>query len=130
MGTKKIIIFYISLLFTGRLPFHSLAEVSESWDEEARLLLEAYPHALRTRTISDQRKVFPLHLVAVNPDARRSLVVNIVRHHPMAASQSDCRGWLPLHLACEAGKGWEEGGLDVLYEAYPLAISISRSQYL
>ena len=105
----------------GKLPFHSIAELGETWDTNVQCLYDAYPRALSSRTNGPSGSNLPIHLVASNPDAKPSLISKVVELNPRAASLVNREGKLPLHLACESGKSFE-GGFECIYNAFPNAI--------
>jgi len=107
----------------GKLPFHSLAEFGETWDENVQCLYDALPTAISTRTNRLSGNNLPIHLVASNPDARASLVNKILELNPRGATLENHQGKLPLHLACESGKSFD-GGFESIYNAYPNAINL------
>jgi len=117
----------------GKLPFHSIAELGETWDANVQCLYDIYPAALSTRTNANangrngQRagSDLPVHLVSSNPDAKFDLISKIVELHPRGTTLVNGEGKLPLHLACESGKSFE-GGLEAIYDAFPNAITIAE----
>ena len=109
----------------GKLPFHSLAEYGEIWDENVQCLYDAYPRAVSTRTNQQSGNNLPIHLVASNPDAKPSLINKIVELNPRGATLENSQGKLPLHLACESGKTFE-GGFESIYNAFHNAINLSE----
>jgi len=114
---------------TGRLPLHCIAEFGESWSTDAEAILQAYPRALYVRTIGPiYKRRLPIHMAAWNSDAKRSLIESLLQHHPRSASEVDDEGKLPLHLACEAGKSFLDGGIDALIAAYPKGVSTRQDQ--
>ena len=105
---------------SGRLPFHILAQHATMLTKQVEAVFDANPNAVRARTGSSLKNRLPLHLAAANEDALPCLLKYIVEANPMAASQYDQAGKLPLHLACEAGLSQES--VAVLIEAFPVAI--------
>ncbi len=107
----------------GKLPFHSLTECGEVWDENIQSLYDAHPNVISTRTNRQSGSNLPIHLVASNPDAKASLVNKIVELNPRGATIENLDGRLPLHLICESGKSFD-GGFETIYNAYPNAINV------
>lgn len=111
---------------TGRLPFHYIAEGLENWSTDVQSILNAYPAAASTRAGPTTSNQLPLHMAASSPDARPSLIMGIVQANPRAASIVDGTGRLPLHLAVDSGRTTWDNGIDSIYTAYTLAISIQE----
>lgn len=109
---------------TGRLPLHYMAEHGEDWNVEAQSILDAHPAASRTRAGPSTSNQLPLHMAAASPDARSSLIMNLVNANPRAASMMDASGRLPLHLAVDSGRTTWDRGIDAIYGAYNPAISL------
>lgn len=105
----------------GNLPMHYIAQTTEHWDDAVQALHDADPSALRRRNGRESFRRCPLHLVALNPDAKPDLIQTILDLHPRGASLVDATGKLPLHLFCESGKTWDEG-MEPVYSAYQVAI--------
>lgn len=61
-------------------------------------------------------------MAAASPASQEPLLSRLLLHHPRAASMPDAVGKLPLFLACEAGKSWNEGGTRSLHAAHPAAL--------
>jgi len=108
---------------TGRLPLHYIAEHGEEWNLEAQVTLNAHPAAVRTRAGPSTSNRLPLHMAALSPDARPSLIMNLVDANPRASSIVDATGRLPLHLAVDSGRTTWDRGIDSIYEAFAPAIS-------
>jgi len=108
---------------TGRLPLHYIAEHGEEWNVEAQFLLHSYPAAVRIRAGASTANKLPLHLAASSPDARPSLITNLLDANPRAASIVDGHGRLPLHHAVDSGRTTWDRGIDSIYLAFPPAIS-------
>ncbi|KAL7542941.1 hypothetical protein ACHAXR_012227 [Thalassiosira sp. AJA248-18] len=109
---------------TGRLPLHYIAEHGEEWNDQAQSLLDAHPAAVQTRAGPSTSNQLPLHMAAGSPDARPSMIMNLVNANPRAASMMDGMGRLPLHLAVDSGRTTWDRGIDSIYQAYNAAISI------
>lgn len=67
----------------------------------------------------------PLHIIAASRNSDKAKVKQVifalVQLYPEAAAIPDFSGKLPLTLALESGKGWDEG-VHVLLDAYPDAV--------
>lgn len=109
---------------TGRLPLHYIAEHGEEWNLKAQSILDAHPAAVRTRAGSSTSNKLPLHMAASSPDARPSLIMNLVNANPRASSIMDGTGRLPLHYAVDSGRTTWDSGIDTIYSAYIRAISV------
>ena len=108
---------------SGRLPLHYIAERAEEWTPDVTSILTAYPAAAQTRAGPSASNQLPLHMAASSPDARPSLIMNLVIVNPRAASIMDGAGRLPLHLAVDSGRTTWDRGIDSIYTAYTPAIS-------
>ena len=110
---------------SGRLPLHVIAKYGEGWTDDAESVLKANPGAAQVRAGRSRQGAaharLPIHIAAAGPDAGPDLISRLVAAHPRGVSLPDGFGKLPLHLACESGKVWEEG-VRVLYESYPRAV--------
>jgi ankyrin repeat protein len=109
----------------GCLPLHIAAMNAECWDETINLVYLSYPKAISTRAGPAFNHRLALHMAAASTDSRESLLQSLAELHPRAAAITDTTGKLPLHLACELGKDWE-GGIGVIHNAYPAAISTAE----
>lgn len=107
---------------SGCLPIHCIVSNSEVWDVEVETIFNANQSAVRTRCGKEFQNRLAIHLAASNSRAKCSLIERLVELHPQGLMQADNHGKLPLHLACECGKDWENGGLQVMYEKYPDAV--------
>ena len=108
---------------SGRLPLHYMAERAEEWTPDVTSILTAHPAAARTRAGPSAANQLPLHMAASSPDARPSLIMNLVIANPRAVSIVDGMGRLPLHLAVDSGRTSWDRGIDSIYTAYTPAIS-------
>ena len=70
----------------------------------------------------------PLHFAASSPYSSLEFIDKIIGLAPDVAHVSDRMGCTPFYLAVESGKDWEEGGLEVLFQANPDAIDLPDSQ--
>lgn len=107
---------------TGRLPLHYIAERCEEWSPDAQSILDAHPTAVQTRAGPSTSNQLPLHMAASSPDARPSLIMNLVDVNPRAASLVDGMGRLPLHLAVDSGRTTWDRGISSIYDAYTPAV--------
>mmetsp|Transcript_30057 Transcript_30057/g.49666 ORF Transcript_30057/g.49666 Transcript_30057/m.49666 type:complete len:347 (-) Transcript_30057:200-1240(-) len=73
--------------------------------EVVRVLIEAYPHALRTKDVHGDT---PLHIAVSNPVTSIELVQILVEACPQAASIANREGLMPLHAACRYSPSNEE----------------------
>jgi hypothetical protein len=106
---------------SGRTALHLIAELVEVWDEGAEAILNAHPPAARLRAGPELHNRLAIHIAAARPDADRSLIEHLVQVHPRGVALADSLGRLPLHLACEAAKTWDNG-VRAIYDAFPDAI--------
>ena len=110
---------------SGRLPLHVIAKYGEGWTDDAESVLKANSGAAQVRAGRSRQGAaharLPMHIAAAGPDAGPDLISRLVAAHPRGVSLPDGFGKLPLHLACESGKVWEEG-VRVLYESYTRAV--------
>jgi ankyrin repeat protein len=104
------------------LPLHYIAMNAHIWDAQVEAVYNAYRAAAQARAGPEMDNRLALHMAAANEHAQGSLISKLVALHPRGASIQDRQGRLPLHLACEIGKEWNEGGLEDLYEAFPDAL--------
>ncbi len=110
----------------GCLPLHIIAKEGQTWDGQVEAVYDAHQAAVRARAGSEMLNRLPIHLAAANHFAKKSLVERLVELHPRGARQADASGKLPLHLACESGKQWNEG-VQAIYQAFPVAITQSET---
>lgn len=110
----------------GCMPLHLIATNAEFWDDKVNAIWEAYHPAATRRTGPGLHNSLPIHLVAANMKARRSLIEHFVEMNPRGASQPNRDGLLPLHLACQCGKDWEEDGVEAIYNAFPQAVRMAE----
>jgi ankyrin repeat protein len=104
------------------LPLHYIAMNAQIWDAQVEAVYNAHRAAAQARAGPEMHNRLALHMAAANECAQGSLISKLVALHPRGASIQDRQGKLPLHLACEIGKEWNEGGLEDLYEAFPEAL--------
>jgi ankyrin repeat protein len=116
---------------TGRLPLFMACDSGRTtWDRGMESIYNAYPAAISAVEESSRRWTV-LHTAAASHSAGCDLIENVLQLNPGAASVADGEGRYPLHLACAAGRHWEEGGLRMLFEADPsVALIEDRKGYL
>jgi len=103
----------------GKLPLHLIAQHAEEWNIECDAIYQAYPNAIKVPYST--QKLLPLHIASISPDAKPSIIQQLIQYYSQAISIPDMQGRLPIHLACDAGKTWENA-LSVLYAAYPYSL--------
>ena len=109
---------------TGRLPLFMACDSGRSnWDGGIESIYNAYNAAISMVEESPRRWTV-LHTAAASHSAGRDLIETVLNLNRDAASVADGEGRYPLHLACAAGRHWEEGGLRLLFEADPSAALI------
>jgi hypothetical protein len=91
-----------------------------TWDRGIESIYNAYNTAISVAEESP-RAWTVLHTAAASHSAGRDLIENVLNLNPGAASLPDGEGRYPLHLACAAGRHWEDGGSRILFEADPSA---------
>ena len=129
----------------GSLPLHRMVENERKrdWPQHAAILYHFYPRAVQ---VADFNGRLPLHraAAAMTPQAtaqqhhttnddggeeeqdddmteERSVIIQLVRAFPQAASRADSAGYFPLHLAAQNAAGWDEN-LQALYNAHRAAV--------
>ena len=106
---------------TGRLPLFMACDSGRStWDRGIESIYNAY-HAAISMVEESPRGWTVLHTAAASHSAGRDLIETVLNLNRGAASIADGEGRYPIHLACAAGRHWEEGGLRILFEADPSA---------
>lgn len=110
----------------GCHPLHLIAKHGGDWTEEVQAVHEGHTRAVTVRTGRGLDSSLPIHLAAANPNATGAFIRKLVELNPRGVSQEDGQGKLPLHLACELGKDWEEDGLDAIYNAFVQAASATE----
>ena len=124
----------------GSLPLHRMVENprKKDWPQHGAILYHFYPPAVQ---IADHSGRLPLHRAAAMPvepqpdadddsaednnddddTAERSIIVQLVRAFPQAASRADKAGYLPLHLAASSGHAWDED-TETIHNAHRAAV--------
>ncbi|KAL3794743.1 hypothetical protein HJC23_012753 [Cyclotella cryptica] len=104
---------------TGRLPLHKACDSGRTtWDRGMESIFNAYHAAISTREDS-ARGWTVLHTAVASHSVGLHLIEHVLNLNPGAASIPDGEGRYPLHLACAAGRRWEEGGVRNLFAADP-----------
>lgn len=108
----------------GSLPFHLMVENKHKldWPNHAAILYHVYPRAVR---VPDHQGRLPLHraAAAITHQERdeeyfeTSVIVNIVRNYPQAASHADNSGCLPFHHLAKNALIWDDE-VEAVYNAY------------
>jgi ankyrin repeat protein len=107
---------------SGLLPMHMVAAHAAIWDHDTESVCNAHRNAVMQRAGDDQFSRLPIHMAAASVNSRDSLIARLIQLHPRSVSLEDARGSLPLHLACEVGKNWNDG-TRAIYAAFPTAVS-------
>ncbi|CAB9496930.1 expressed unknown protein [Seminavis robusta] len=108
----------------GCTPFHMVAMNCGDWTDEVQAVYAANTRAITMRAGRAVHNSLPIHLAAANPKATRSAIKKMVELNPRGVSQADGQGKLPLHMACELGKDWEDAGLDLIHNAFERAVTM------
>lgn len=111
----------------GRLPLHLACESGKTWYGGTEDIYNAFPRAIQLAE-ENGRRWMPLHFAASSPYSSLEFIDKIIGLAPGVAHVSDRIGCTPFYLAVESGKDWEEGGLEVLFQANPDAIDLPDSQ--
>lgn len=104
----------------GRLPLHLAVDSGRTkWDRGISSIYDAYTPAISTMEESARRWTV-LHAAAASHSAGRGMIEQILNlNNHNAASIADGEGRYPLHLACAANRSWNEGGVQVIFDADP-----------
>lgn len=105
----------------GRLPLHLACEAGKSGGLGD--IFNAFPSAINIAE-ENGRKWMPLHFVVSSPYSSLETIEKVLGLGPDVAHIADQLGRTPFHLAIESGKGWEDGGLESLFQANPEAIDV------
>ena len=103
----------------GKLPLHLACETAKTWDGGVRVIYDSNQAAIGLPE-QNGRGWTALQLAAATRKPPGELITKLASLHAESASRQDKRGRYALHLACAAGKGWEEG-VRAVFLAYPLA---------
>lgn len=101
---------------------HMLAMNAQIWDHDVDAVMNAHRPAVHARAGSACENRLPIHMAAANIKSKESFIQRLIQLNPRAATLPDRQGKLPFHLACEIGKGWDDG-VRCIHEAFPAAIS-------
>jgi hypothetical protein len=105
-------------------PLHACAGVANCPTSFMQMATKSNLHLLHE---PDENGNLPLHIAAANPHSTNDpeehfkTVAYLVEQNPAAAAARNNQGELPLHLAVQHGKLWEEGVKEI-YEAFPAAV--------
>lgn len=114
----------------GRLPLHLVCDSGRStWDRGIEAIYAAYNQAIVTHE-DNHRRWTVLHTVVANISASRDLIEHVLRMNPDAASLADGDGKFPLHIACGTSRQWEEGGIQLIFDANPSAALVDGNDGL
>lgn len=113
----------------GSLPIHVIVEnkFKQDWSNFGALLCHVYPRGLQ---IPDHHGKMPLHRsctaithskVGGEDYASTSVIMNVVRLFPQAASHLDHASCLPFHILCMHAKIWDEN-VESVYNAHRAAV--------
>ena len=108
----------------GCLALHLACETGKSWKGGLQSIYNAYPEAIHT-VEENNRRWTPLHCAVSNPHVTVSVVEQILNLDMNAAHAVDSKGRTPFHLGVVSGRYWNEGGLDLLFQANPDAIELA-----
>mmetsp|Transcript_16163 Transcript_16163/g.24161 ORF Transcript_16163/g.24161 Transcript_16163/m.24161 type:complete len:982 (-) Transcript_16163:31-2976(-) len=111
----------------GRLPLHLACESGKTWYGGTEDIYNAFTRAIQLAE-EKGRRWMPLHFAASSPYSSLEFIDKIIGLAPGVAHVSDRMGCTPFYLAVESGKDWEEGGLEILFQANPDAIDFPDSQ--
>lgn len=98
----------------GSLPLHRMVENprKQDWPNHAAILYRFYPRAVQ---IPDRHGKLPLHRATAaithedhEGDEERSVIIQLVRSFPQAASHADETGCLPFHYLAMNAKIWDD----------------------
>jgi ankyrin repeat protein len=106
---------------SGLLPMHLIAMHSDNWHHETDTVCNANRNAVASRCGASYHHRLAIHLAAASSRSRESLIARLLQLHQRSAALEDSRGCLPLHLACEVGKDWNDG-VRAIYAAFPEAV--------
>jgi ankyrin repeat protein len=113
---------------TGCIPFHYAAMHGDNWDVDMEAIYNAHAKGIQVRSGPQWHNRLPIHMAASNEKSQESLIHRLIQLNPRCASLVDREGMLPLHLACEQGKAWNNG-TQCIYDAYPQAVRQAESNH-
>mmetsp|Transcript_25692 Transcript_25692/g.62931 ORF Transcript_25692/g.62931 Transcript_25692/m.62931 type:complete len:1003 (+) Transcript_25692:176-3184(+) len=103
----------------GNYPLHLACAAGLSW-ESINSIHKANPEAVQEPEGND-RGWTALQIAASNCNVHVDVISNLSEIYPQAAGVADNDGRHAFHLACFAGRKWEEG-LSALFQAHPDAL--------
>jgi hypothetical protein len=101
----------------GNLPLHNLFENPSSSREDAMMMIEKYPAALRHQNVVG---MLPLHIECKN-QCRPDVIFNCIERYAGGLSVADKQGYLPLDVLLTNSKSSVEQILRMM-EKYPAAL--------
>jgi len=117
----------------GSLPLHLIVEnqSKQDWPNHGAILYQFYPRALQ---IPDNNGKLPLHRATAatthferdgddEEALERSVIFQLVRSFPQAASHLDNSGCVPFHMVCIHGTEWDDD-VEAVHNAHPNAVKI------
>jgi ankyrin repeat protein len=104
----------------GKYPLHLACESGLSW-ESINVIHNAYPEAVRQPEQNARGWTALQMAAACLTNADGEVISNLARIYPEAAAEADSDGCCAFHLACLAGKKWDDG-LSSLFDANPDAV--------
>jgi hypothetical protein len=114
----------------GSLPLHRMVENErkQDWPTHAAILYHFFPRAVR---IPDRNGKLPLHratsamthMEREDDGVQRSVIIQLVRSFPQAASHADHSGCLPLHMIAMHAEVWDDD-VEAVYTAHTAAVQV------
>jgi ankyrin repeat protein len=98
----------------------------DNWDVDMEAIYNAHTKGIQLRSGPSWQNRLPLHMAAANEKSQESLIHRLIQLNPRCASLEDREGMLPLHLACERGKAWDNG-TQCIYDAFPQGLRQAES---
>ncbi|GKY94624.1 hypothetical protein MPSEU_000427900 [Mayamaea pseudoterrestris] len=106
---------------SGILPMHLIAMNASEWSNATDAICNANRNAVASRCGATGHNRLAIHLAAASPKSRDSLIARLIQLHQRSAALEDGKGCLPMHLACEIGKNWQDG-VRAIHVAFPEAV--------
>jgi ankyrin repeat protein len=101
------------------LPLHLLLMSKSSTIDDALMMIEKYPEALRHL---NAKGLFPLHIECKN-QCRSSIISKCIEIYPQALERADDNGYLPLHLVVD-NKSSPSEITSLMMEKYSEALQV------